>query len=62
MTKFKALIKVILAVIICHYVITAYAYGEGTCSEGNCTNGLGYIQSTTDYSYTMRRNLTTPTR
>jgi hypothetical protein len=60
MTEFKSLIKVILAVIICHYV-TAYAHGDGTCSEGNCTNGLGYIQSTTDYSYTMRRNLTTPT-
>jgi len=61
MTKFKSLIKVIVAVIIYHYV-TAYAYGDGTCSEENCTNGQGYIQSTTNHPYTMRRNPTIPTR
>jgi hypothetical protein len=45
MTRFNSLIKVIVAVIICHYC-TASAYGDGTCIEGNCTNGQGYMQST----------------
>ena len=50
MNNSKSLFKIIVAVIICLY-FTAYAYGDGTCIEGNCTNGQGTYTWATGEKY-----------
>ena len=42
MTNFKLLFKAIAAVVICLNLTTCGNY-DGTCIEGNCTNGQGAL-------------------